>query len=352
MLSGHDHHVVDTVIDGSRLLKPGADADHAIIIDITWESSSADCKPVITAKTVNVRDWPADKALEEKVARAYAVLDHLKKTELTPIPKHFRPLSSVGSRNKPTTLASFLWTCLRDALNSSNKAGSVAGRTVDCVCISGGHIRGSKDYPEDSYFSLEDMKSECQKKDETLIVQMTGKMLKNGITSTRAGPNPGFMQHDDGITWSPEGDLLTVSGETFDPEKIYRVSTSRWDIFEGPCTTWVEHFKGHPERVPMASWPIYATISSYFARNVWKQIFNKLDTNKDGVIDASELKNLDLNGDNRLDRVEVASALRSIGFEVDAEELSFVDCIMEIAGDANRDGYLTLEELNTQAHLL
>eukprot|EP01127_Copromyxa_protea_P010652 TRINITY_DN2610_c0_g1_i1.p1 TRINITY_DN2610_c0_g1~~TRINITY_DN2610_c0_g1_i1.p1 ORF type:complete len:455 (+),score=64.78 TRINITY_DN2610_c0_g1_i1:720-2084(+) len=343
VLSGHDHHLVDTVFSGTRLLKPGADADFAIIIDIVWDSAES-CQPEISAKTVKVSDYPADPELEERVRLAYSILSRLRKTQLTPIPQKFQPLSSIGNRSHPTTMASFLWTCLREALNSSSK--DVEGNTVDCVVISGGHLRGSKLYPENSFFSMEDMKSEIQEKDVTTIVKMTGAMLERGIKSTRACPNPGFLQHDDGITWSDSGELLTVGGEKFDANKIYRVAAARWDIYEGPCTEWVEHFRGHHERGLFAVWPIYSSIVSYFAKNIWLQIFNELDANKDGVIDAAELSRYDLNKDGCLDRAEMIVALKSMGFEVDEEELSFVDCVMEMAGDRNRDGILTLEELN------
>ena len=38
VLSGHDHHIVDRVVDGTRILKPGSDAHHAIQLDIIWDS--------------------------------------------------------------------------------------------------------------------------------------------------------------------------------------------------------------------------------------------------------------------------------------------------------------------------
>jgi hypothetical protein len=343
VLSGHDHHVVDQVISGSRLLKPGADADNAIIIDITWPSSTSDA-PTITCKTVKVADYPADPELEERVRRCYSILEHLRHTELTPIPAKFRPLSSVGTRSRPVTIGTFLWTCLREALNNSSR--TVDGWTVDCVAISGGHIRGSKDYPADSFFSLEDMKSELQEKEETCIAAIPGHLLASSIVSSRSGPNPGFFQLDDGIVLSESGNqIVSIGSEPFDPEREYRVATTRWDIFEGHDEL-IAYFKQHEEKRPTASWPIYATIVSYFASNVWKQIWNKLDLNQDGKIDASELKSVDLDGDNRINKAEMAIALRSLGFEVDNEELSFVDCIMDIAGDSNKDGYLTLEEIN------
>lgn len=47
ILSGHDHHIVDRVVDGTRILKPGSDAHHAIQLDLIWDS--ADSRPRIEA---------------------------------------------------------------------------------------------------------------------------------------------------------------------------------------------------------------------------------------------------------------------------------------------------------------
>lgn len=47
ILSGHDHHIVDRVVDGTRILKPGSDAHHAIQLDLIWDS--ADSGPRIEA---------------------------------------------------------------------------------------------------------------------------------------------------------------------------------------------------------------------------------------------------------------------------------------------------------------
>merc|ERR1712050_437405 len=39
ILSGHDHHVADKTIQGSRLLKPGLDGHKAWMVDITWPTT-------------------------------------------------------------------------------------------------------------------------------------------------------------------------------------------------------------------------------------------------------------------------------------------------------------------------
>ena len=50
VLSGHDHHVVDRMVDGTRLLKPGQDGIKAVILDLTWPTSGSS-EPCIEALT-------------------------------------------------------------------------------------------------------------------------------------------------------------------------------------------------------------------------------------------------------------------------------------------------------------
>ena len=60
VLSGHDHHRVDRMVDGSRLLKPGMDAHYACVIDFVWDSADSAATPVITAETIKVADYEPD----------------------------------------------------------------------------------------------------------------------------------------------------------------------------------------------------------------------------------------------------------------------------------------------------
>merc|ERR1719272_2370141 len=72
ILSGHDHHVVDKTIEGTRLLKPGLDGHKAWVIDITWPSSTSRSVPIIKAEVVTVKDWPADADLQAVATKSYS----------------------------------------------------------------------------------------------------------------------------------------------------------------------------------------------------------------------------------------------------------------------------------------
>ena len=98
VLSGHDHHRVDRVVDGSRLLKPGMDAHYAVVIDFVWDSADSAATPVITAETIKVADFQPDQELAEEVKRAYSILDPLAKTELTTVPERFSRVALIPGK--------------------------------------------------------------------------------------------------------------------------------------------------------------------------------------------------------------------------------------------------------------
>jgi 2',3'-cyclic-nucleotide 2'-phosphodiesterase (5'-nucleotidase family)/Ca2+-binding EF-hand superfamily protein len=349
ILSGHDHHTVDRMVDKTRLLKAGADANYAIVLDISWGPDPS-VPPSIESRHVNVLDYPPDQELQERVRKSYSILDHLRKTEVCVIPERFRPFTSVGSRSHRCTAATFLWSALRDAFNANDKADHHP--TVDCVLLAGGDLRGGKEYPADSYFSLEDLKSEIQEQYQAVIVEIPGDVLEKGIMSSHVGSNPGWIQYDDKVEIDEDaGRIIRIGGQPFDRERFYRIATSRWDICEEDSAkpAWFEYFKQHPEAIPPPDheWPVFAILLSYFANHVWKQVWKSLDVNHDGKISPEELRAIDTDGDSRISKQELAIAMQKLGFEVDPEEIGFVDCIMHVAGDDNNDGYLSLDELNS-----
>ena len=82
----------------------------------------------------------------------------------------------------------------------------------------------------------------------------------------------------------------------------------------------------------------------YFAQSIWERIWKQLDLNEDGKLSAEELLALDLDHDGRISRQEIGQAMRKLGFLVDDEETTFIDCVLEAAGDKNKDGYLSPDE--------
>lgn len=101
VLSGHDHHRVDEVVEGTRLLKPGMDAIYATVLEMIWPDADAiGNKPKIRASFVKTSNWEPEPVLAEENERAYDALAPLRNTELARVPPSFEPLSSVNSRGR------------------------------------------------------------------------------------------------------------------------------------------------------------------------------------------------------------------------------------------------------------
>jgi len=335
---------VDEVYHDTRLLKAGADANHAIILDIVWESPEATA-PTIAAELVTVADWAPDQEMEKAMRQAYSVLDKLEHTEVCKVPERFRPLESEGARDHIVNMGHFLFGELRDAMNMHDLPKNRP--TVDAVIISGGNIRGGDTYEDHKAFSLKSLRGEIQEALTVCVVPMPGRLIVEGIKATHGEANPGFLQFDEGVTLDADGRAITVAGEPLEADREYRVATTPWDLQDGPCQPWSDYYKAHPDLLPDVDTelPVLATLMNHFARHVWKQVWESIDTNQDGVIDADELARVDTDGDQRISKNEMVVVMKNLGWDVHPDEISFVDCIMDIAGDVNHDGYLSQDEL-------
>jgi hypothetical protein len=358
VLSGHDHHRVDEVVEGTRLLKPGMDAIYATVLEITWPSADAvGKKPNIKATFVKTADWEQDPVLAEENERAYDALSPLRNTQLAVVPPVFEPLSSVDARGRVCTMGQYICTLLRSTLNSSRKEGD---HSVDAVALMGGNIRGGNDYEEGSFFSLEALEAEIKPEEVIGVVLMPGHILAKGIAETHGGdPIPGWMQYDIGIQqeMTDDGPQVTqVRGMPIDPDRFYRVGTKVSDLTNGQCPTWTEFYTAHPELLPPSGSyvNIHAELMSYFARILWRAIWEGISREicpadiEVGECDAEDpiakLKFLDVDNDGMVSVEEIHGALNNVlGLSVDDEEFKLARFVHSYA-DTNGNGRVTLRD--------
>jgi hypothetical protein len=368
ILSGHDHHKVDEVVEGTRLLKPGMDAVFATVLEMSWANAAAEGnKPNVKARFVKTDDWEPDPVLAEQCERAYDVLEPLKKTELAKVPPVFEPLSSTNARGSVSTMGLYICSLLRSSLNLSRNL----DQKVDAVLLMGGNIRGGQDYEVGSYFSLEGLEAEIKSDEVISVVDMPGWLLAEGVSATHAGdPIPGWMQYDNGIhedfTQSPPV-VTQVAGKPLDPEKIYRVATKISDLTNGQSPPWTKYYNEHPELLPPKGnyVNIQAELMSYFAGNLWQRIWDSLSKELDEDCDAElyekrmqedpdcdsacnpelRFETLDQDGDGVISVEELQEALSDYaGISVDPREKTLAEFVHEFA-DATGSGEVTVEDL-------
>jgi hypothetical protein len=241
ILSGHDHHQVDKIINGTRLIKPGMNGDYATILEIVYHKDSL--IPEIRSQFVKTSDFDPDHELKEFTKSAYDVLIPLRHTELIKVPDRFDPLSSKNARETLTSMGQFICTVLKLSLNER-------GQKIDGVILMGGNIRGRESYPKDSFFSLEMLEAEINSGEVIGIVEIPGFILKRGIEVTHeGGPKPGWMQYDEGIR-KQDLEISFISFEMIDLNRHYRIATKISDLTNGQSPPLAEYFTKNSHLLP------------------------------------------------------------------------------------------------------
>ena len=351
--------VVDEVIDGTRLLKPGMNGVYATVLEISWPDATV-TKPKIRARFVKCNLWEPDPMLQEVNERAYDVLAPMRNTELARVPPIFEPLSSNGSRETVCTMGKFICSLIKSSMNAVRRQRT---NMIDAVLLMGGNLRGNADYEVGSYFSLEMLEAEIKADAAVAVVPMPGWLLAQGIQATHAGePMPGWMQYDEGIVedYGQQPPVVThVAHEPINMDRIYRVATKISDLRNGQSPPWTEYYTQNKNVLPPkgAYVNIHAELMTYFARNLWRKLWDSIsmefathcetsdtDVKVECLIDEC-LDALDTTGDGTITVEEILVALRDrLGYSVDDRETTLAQFVHSFA-DMTGDGQVTRKDL-------
>jgi len=356
ILSGHDHHRVDEVVDGTRLIKPGMNGEYVTVLEISWPNGKAE-KPSIRSRFVRSEDYEADPVLDEENERAYDCLLPLRNTELARVPPNFEPLTSNGSRDSVCTMGKFVCSVLKSSLNTSRK---LRKHEIDCVALMGGNIRGNTDYPLGSFFSMEALEQEIKSDEVISTVPMPGWLLAKGIEETHAGePISGWMQYDEGVTeeiMDGKPKVTHIAGEPLDENRIYRVATKISDLTNGQSPAWTEYFTNNPHLLPPKG--KYVNINSelmgHFARNLWQRLWAEISReigeqpcslDAEVPCDAEErLAVLDRDGTGYVSVDDIKYALKEkLGYSIDKREDTLAKFVHSYA-DQSGSGRVTKQD--------
>lgn len=286
LIGGHEHQPLIEEVGGALLVKAGADAARAVVVDLAWPAAAAAGPgldlPRARARLVEVAAFPEDPALRARVDAHLAPLRELQAATLVALPPG-AVLSSVGTRWQQTSLGTLLCDRLRDALGA------------DCCLFNGGGIRGARDYAERLTYG--DLEVELPFDNEVDVVALPGQVLADAIAASRARAPVewgAFLQVDSGVVVTAGGALLSVAGEPFDAARTYRVALIR-ELLLGldgiePLS---RYGRAHPERVPPAGSGrgVRVVLVEAFAVDLWRQLggFSALDADGDGAVTAEEL---------------------------------------------------------------
>jgi hypothetical protein len=351
--------IVDEVVDGTRLLKPGMNGVYATVLEVSWPNVTV-TKPKIRARFVKCALWEPDPILQEVNERAYDVLAPMRNTELSRVPPIFEPLSSNRSRETVCTMGKYICSLIKSSMNAVRRQ---RAHMVDAVLLMGGNIRGNADYEIGSFFSLEMLEAEIKADEVVAVVPMPGWLLAQGIQATHAGePISGWMQYDEGIVenYDQHPPVVThVAHEPIDLDRIYRVATKISDLRNGQSPPWTEYYTQNKHVLPPkgAYVNVHAELMTYFARNLWRKLWDSIsmeiasqcdtaavDGNDECRIDE-RLDALDMTGDGIISVEEIQVALRDrLGYSVDDREMTLAQFVHSFA-DMTGDGQVTRKDL-------
>lgn len=361
ILSGHDHHRVDEVVDDTRLIKPGMNAEYSTVLEISWDDQSA-AKPTIQSRFVKCSDWQPDahtKAVNEK---AYDVLQPMQNTELARVPPVFEPLSSMGARQSVCTMGQFICTLLKTAMNSLDGRPSLYD--IDAVLLMGGNIRGNKDYEHGDFFSLEALEAEIKSDEVVGVVPMPGWLLAEGIQATHAGePISGWFQFDDGVSedTSVSPPVIThVGGKPLDPDRFYRVATKISDLTNGQSPPMTEYYTENAHLLPKQGnyVNIQSKLMGYFAENLWNKLWDAMEHEipEECGIDScgaeERMEILDAAGDGEVSVEDIQRSLNDLlGYSVDDRDMTLAENVHKLA-DFSGNGKVTLEDIEMYCDIM
>lgn len=283
---GHEHEPILEQVAGTWIVKAGADAHQAAVIDVVSSGEGFSTR----VRLERLADVPDDPTLRRDVDARLERVRALERAPLALLPEGVA-LSSVGTRSAQTTFGTYVATKLRDALGAEA-----------CV-VNGGGLRGAREHRGTiTYGALE---AEIPFDNELVVVALPGRVLAEAVTwSRRLAPRSsgGFLQVDGGVLVGDDHALVAVAGAPFDPDRRYRVALVR-NFFVGldglePLVAWARE---HPQDVPPpdSGRGIRLVLVDALARDLWRAL---------GGFDA-----LDADADGRVTRAEVAAALERGG---------------------------------------
>ena len=330
IVGGHEHDGLVEQVDGTWVIKARAEAAEAIVVDLEWPTEAPARGPDLPAVTVRreaTTSLPDDPLVRQRVDLHHALLREIDTATLV----HLGPgqsLSSVGARARQTTLGTLVCSRLRDALGA------------DAGLVNGGGLRASREYT--TRLTYGDVQAEMPFDNELVVARLPGRVIADAVRASRAhapAESGGFLQVDDAITVDPvTHEVTAIAGAPLDPERDYEVALVRNFLLGlDHIEPFIAFAHEHPERVPApdSGRGIRIVLVDAFALDLWRQFvrFDEADTNRDEMVDSSELASalaratsespsplvadlviqaIDTDNDRRISRNESEQAVRSL----------------------------------------
>lgn len=130
------------------------------------------------------------------------------------------------------------------------------------------------------------------------------------------------------------------------------MATKIGDLANGQCPPWTKYYiENRHVLPPKGAYVNQSELMSYFARNLWRKLWDKVSDELDGVCDTAkdcnpdgQLATLDVDGTGEVTIQDIQRALRELlGYSVDNREETLANFLHSFT-DTTRDGTVTLDD--------
>jgi len=303
LLASHDHEIYIEDAGKSLLVKVGQDAENIGVIDIFWDESG---KIKRNVHMISSQDFSLEPKVQAFVKHELDTMNKLMDVAITSIPDiKGKKLSTARVRFEMEPMVSFLLSECKESMPG-----------VEWVVLQGGNVRGGTGEYKPGPFTYGDLMKELAFDTQMAIVKLPGKVVAETIKNTRTpeGTKPFFLHCDMGCEFADDGVTVTaVNGAPFDPEKMYCISTYQFLLAgmgnleplgsyckEKDCVPSLEACLGIKnyfiETCMRQAWlqilgyeNIHAVVSAEDFEATLCKVFDEIDHNKDGHLDAKEI---------------------------------------------------------------
>lgn len=345
IVGGHEHEIYIEKIEGSLIVKAGADAVNVVVVDVWWDASEQ-CHTAV--HMLPASHFDADPNAKMFVEITQKFLGSLMDVEIFEVKE---PMSSKRTRFQPEKAASTLCSYIKKSL-----------KNVDLVMLQGGCVRGNQNYDSGASFTYGNLLEELPFETEIALIKVPGYVLQKAIAETRSTPDleaPNFLHADFDVVIEdyPSLKIVSINHAPFDPQKIYTLGIYQF-LLTGlneikPLLDYVNANGGPPPLEQCL--PGKNLIMESCMKDAWRTLVNyqEWDTDKDGEITKEELEQavknafafLDKNQDGHISPAELKAALTE---RTGRTSKGLIGLMFEVL-DTDKDGMVSMDELASLA---
>lgn len=334
---GHEHEVFIEDSAGSLVVKVGADAVNAGLIDVWWDASGRVFCSVQLLPLAGFQA-PAGCPCAAFAKKVQDMLDSVMTAEIAKIP---RATSTERTRFEPCELASMLLLMVKKALKG-----------VEVALLQGGAVRGKAKY-KPGPFTYGDLMKEFAFDLEMAVIELPGRVIAESIKNTRSTPEkeaPNYLHADSDCVFDANDvkKLTHIDGKPLVPDKVYKVAIYQF-LLGGmnevqPLLSYVQANVQVPELERCL--PAKALVMETCMKAAWRRMVGSADL-------KTAFAGLDKDGSGFLSMPEIRAKVAEVDNDGDPTNDVSVQLVDELVKclDADGDGRVSFKEFQNLAQV-